>query len=448
MVHSIKEFLNDLRTDFNAAPTCYRDSAGGFDTSLSCPASVDVAVVGGGLLGLSTALEIATAGRTVAVLEAGTIGSGQSMRSGGQLWPGFEISLSALVEMFGETTAADAWRRVHDALGTVHRRAATAGGCEFRPGLLVVSKSDSQARWIEKEARLLERLGIGWGAYVGTGDLRAKHINSPLYTSALYFRGDDTGPQYGHLNPRSFTSAVARLAGAAGAILCEQCRVTGLNREPAGGYRLQTNSGSVKAAQVVIATGIGGIRGAGLPRAFVPVQTLILCTRPISAELAGELIPGGACFCDASGIAMNYGRLIEAGDGSGRFRVAFGGADALAQFQLALNVVRIRREIGAVFPQLAGIEVESAWGGQCDLSRSGVPMLLTPEAGLYCAAGFSGQGMVTTTLYASAIAQAVTGRSREGLQTLAALNPAPYARSGPVAKGQAAFAAFRSALSG
>ncbi|WP_233806900.1 NAD(P)/FAD-dependent oxidoreductase [Paraburkholderia sp. HP33-1] len=448
MGHSIREFLNDLRTDFNTAPTCYKDSAGDFDTTQSCPASVDVAVVGGGLLGLSTALEIAAAGRTVAVLEAGTIGGGQSMRSGGQLWPGFDIPLSVLVEMFGETTAADAWHRVHDALDTVHQRAATAGGCEFHPGLLLVSKSDSQARWIEKEARLLERLGIGWGTYVGTGDLRAKHINSPLYNNALYFRGDDIGPQYGHFNPRSFTSAVARLAGAAGAVLCEQCRATGLNRDPAGGYCLQTTSGSVKAAQVVIATGIGGIRGAGLPRAIVPVQTLILCTRLISAELADELLPGGACFCDASEIAMNYGRLIEAGDGSGRFRLAFGGADALVQFQLALNVLRIRREISVVFPQLAGIEIESAWGGQCDLSRSGLPMLLTPEAGLYYAAGFSGQGMVTTTLYASAIAQAVTGRSREGLETLGALNPSPYARSALVAMGQAAFATFRTALSG
>ncbi|WP_161950055.1 NAD(P)/FAD-dependent oxidoreductase [Paraburkholderia monticola] len=437
-----------MRTDFNAAPTCYGDSAGGFDTTQSCPASADVAVVGGGLLGLSTALEIARAGRTVVVLEAQTIGSGQSMRSGGQLWPGFDIPLSVLVEMFGETAAADAWHRVHDALDTVHQRAATHGGCEFRPGLLLVSKSDSQASWIEEEARLLERLGIGWGRYVGPDDLRKTYINSPLYNNALYFRGDDGSPQYGHLNPRSFTVAIARLAAAAGAVLCEQSRVIGMNRNPAGGYQLHTTSGSVTAAQVVLATGIGGIRDAGLPRAFVPAQTLILCTTPISADLAAELVPSGACFCDASDIAMNYGRLIDAGDGSGRFRLAFGGADALVQIQLALNVNRIRQEIGVVFPQLADIEIESTWGGQCDLSRSGLPMLLAPDSGLYYAAGFSGQGLVTTTLYASAIAQALTGRSREGVEALSALNPSPFARSGVVAMGQAAFSALRAAISG
>ena len=62
----------------------------------------DVAVVGGGLTGLSAALQLAEAGQTVIVLEAETPGWGASGRNGGQVNPGLKPNPDDLVARFGE----------------------------------------------------------------------------------------------------------------------------------------------------------------------------------------------------------------------------------------------------------------------------------------------------------------------------------------------------------
>lgn len=441
----MSDLLHWLRTDFDHAPTCYGDSPLGIDTAGPCPAEVDVAVVGGGLLGLSTALEVAQQGRSVVVLEAAGIAGAQSGRSGGQLWPGLEAPLSVLVERFGRARALATWQCIHRALEVVHQRAASAGGCEFRPGLLLVGRTAAQAAWIAKEARLIEGLGIAWASYLEGNELRRHHLRSPRYHNGLYFLGDAPGRLYGHLNPRSYAFAVARLAHADGAVLRERIPVRSMRALPDRGYALDAGDSRIRARQVVLATGISTVAGSGLPRSNVPAHTVILCTEPIDASLAAELLPGGACFCDAADAAMHYGRLIGSGNADGRWRMAFGGADALGQLQLALAIPRIRRELLEVFPQLEGVGVETVWGGRCDLSRDTLPMLVNPAPGLYAASGFSGQGMVATTAYAAAISQALCGGSRAGFEQLAELNPRPYARNRGIAMLQAVLGALRAA---
>ena len=66
---------------------------------------VDVAILGGGLSGLSTALELAGTGRTVAIVDAGAIGGGASGRNGGQVIFGFGCDQAVLRRAVGPTLA-------------------------------------------------------------------------------------------------------------------------------------------------------------------------------------------------------------------------------------------------------------------------------------------------------------------------------------------------------
>ena len=61
----------------------------------------DVVVIGGGLAGLTAALELAQAGRSVAVLEAERIGWGASGRNGGFVGPGYATSQAHITRMVG-----------------------------------------------------------------------------------------------------------------------------------------------------------------------------------------------------------------------------------------------------------------------------------------------------------------------------------------------------------
>ena len=95
------------------------------------PSVVDVLVIGGGLAGLTTSLELAKAGKSVLVCDAHRIGDGASGRNGGQLWPGFEGALSEMQEEFGNDLAISAWNYIHEALKNIRARAATEkDGCD------------------------------------------------------------------------------------------------------------------------------------------------------------------------------------------------------------------------------------------------------------------------------------------------------------------------------
>jgi gamma-glutamylputrescine oxidase len=427
--------LNNLFTDFNHLKPVYRA-----EEIPSCaselPAATETIVVGGGLLGLSTALELAEAGHEVVLLEAGGLGEGPSGRSGGQLWPGFEGAYSSMREEYDEALALSAWSLVHEALDFIHRRAATrADRCEFRPGVLLVSKNTSQAKWIENEYGAFQASGLGFVTHVTRDEIRRDHVNTDLYLNGLLYKGDDAGCQYGHLNPLKYLYTVAQLVLERGAILLEDCAATGVRQLPDARYLVTTPKGDLKAENIVLATGVDFLRPSGIdydtiPRCFVSAQTVILATEPIPEQLAREMVPGDACFCDASSAAMNYGRLIPEANRPGYYRLTLGGADALAQMQVAFEIPKIESEMRAMFPQLAreGIKVESVWAGNCDLSRNSLPFITNPRRGIFHASGFSGQGMVNTALYGKAIAERILGASSNKFEILERLNPAPYSR--------------------
>ncbi len=371
--------LKNIFTDFNKVKPVYDDSKFKISNS-ALPKEIETVVIGGGLAGLSTGLDLASNKRSVVVLDAKNIGDGPSGRSGGQLWPGFEESYSDLKEGHGENYAKNVMNMVHESLKVVHSRAATdPTNCDFKPGVLLVGKTGPQAEWIEEECQALKEAGFDWVSYVDSDELKKDHVNSNgYYLNGMLFKGDQEGQQYGHLNPKKLTMAVAKLAQDAGAGIVENNPVKGLKILEDGRYEVSTPQGKIIARNVVMATGADTIRPKGvdydlLPSTHVPVQTVILSTEPIPEKLARKMVPGDACFCDAADAAMNYGRLIEverpanAKEQGRYYRLTLGGADALGQAQTAFDIMAIEKEMHAMWPQLKehGVKIDKIHGGNC-----------------------------------------------------------------------------------
>src|SRR5690349_13427634 len=99
------------RNYHNLAPTSYEATAIGripFAT-LQGSVSTDVCIIGGGIAGCSAALELAGRGLRVLLLEAETIGSGASGRSGGQIIPGYAAEQTTLERLIGSDDAKHLW---------------------------------------------------------------------------------------------------------------------------------------------------------------------------------------------------------------------------------------------------------------------------------------------------------------------------------------------------
>jgi gamma-glutamylputrescine oxidase len=436
--------FRSLFADLNSAETAYAPGEP-VVTDIQLPDKTDTAVIGGGLLGLSTALELAGAGQAVVVVEANRLGAGPSGRSGGQLWPGFEGGLAEFVSTHGENQASKIWNLIDEALGWIHLRAASRPDkCEFSPGVLLASKTQPQAKWIDTEFKASRNLGLVFANHVSADEIRNRYVNTDLYLNGIVYEGTEPDRQYGHINPHMYLYVVARLAQNHGVAVLDQCAATRLDRLRDGRYRVTTPKGDVNADNVVVAGGADFRRPDGIgfgmvARGFVPVTTAIVATEPMSEQQARELLPGDACFCDASDAAMHYGRMIPARDRPGYYRLTLGGADALSQLQAALEIPRIESEMRAMFPQLdrQGIKVETVWAGNCDLSRNAIPYIANPQKGIFHAGGFSGQGMVCTSLYGRAIADRILGNASERFSLLEQISPPPYARCGLLAHLQA-----------
>jgi len=122
----------------------------------------DLVIVGGGLAGLSTAIEMADRGYSVVVLEADHIGSGASGRNGGQALVGFASGQAALESQLGRQLARQAWDLSVEAVALLEQRVRDyAIDCDWVRGALTVATNRRKRRRTHNR-----RPALRWGSAV------------------------------------------------------------------------------------------------------------------------------------------------------------------------------------------------------------------------------------------------------------------------------------------
>ena len=180
--------------------------------ALEADLQADVAVIGGGILGLSTALALAEAGRSVVVLEAAEIGAGASGRNGGLVVPSLpRVGPDDVLRRLGELRGGSFIRTVLGAPAEVAGMIARFGiACGF-----------TQAGWLNPAhgpamVAGLERRLAAWQLFGSPATLLSRAQARARIGSDAFF-GAIADPTGGHLNPLDYTRGLARAAHAAGA---------------------------------------------------------------------------------------------------------------------------------------------------------------------------------------------------------------------------------------
>ena len=359
----------------------------------------DVCVVGGGLTGLTAALELAERGFDVAVLEANRVGWGASGRSGGQLIFGYACEMPRLAALTSPADAKLLFDWSIEAIDRIRERIARhAIDCDWRDGQLHVAIKPRQLA----ELRHYRDLLGGTYGYAGLELLDrsalAAHIDSPRYIGGLF------DPRGAHLHPLKYTLGIAAAARAAGVRVFEQSRALRLVRGPAP--EVHCAQGRVRARQIVLAGNAWlGRLVPELERRIMPVGTYIVASAPLGAELARRCLPTDAAVTDIN-FVLDYFRL------SADHRMLFGGRVSYSRIQPPNLAGSMRRRMQRVFPQLADVPVDYAWGGYVDITMNRAPHFGRLEPAIYFAQGFSGHGMAATGLAGCVIAAAIAGDPR------------------------------------
>ncbi len=404
------------------------------------PPQADVAVIGGGVIGVCAALFLARRGLSVALVEKGRIAAEQSSRNWGwirqQGRDPAELPIMVEASRLWEDLAAEA-----------------GGGIGFRrAGVLYL------ARGPKDMARFEAWMPNARAHQLDTRLLTAREVAELLPGHAAGWTGGIFTASDARAEPWVAVPALARLAAAAGVQIAEGCAARALDLAAGRVAGVVTERGRIAADAVVLAGGAWsalflGRHGVALPQ--LSVRASVAATEPLPEIFAGnasdgrfafrrradggytlapsdfhELFLGPAAFAHARA----YWPQLRADPFGTRFLPAApagypdawrtprrwsaegpGPFERLRVLNPAPNrarVARLARQMQAAFPGLPPVRLRTAWAGMIDTLPDVVPVIDRCAAlpGLVIATGMSGHGFGIGPGVGRVVADLVTGR--------------------------------------
>jgi len=401
------------------------------------PDAADVVVIGGGIVGVSTAWFLAKQGVRVVLCEKGYIAGEQSGRNWG--WVRIQGRDTREIPMMQESLRI--WAGLREEIG--EDVGFTRGGCYF------TANSDKELAAFDGWLAVAKEHGIDTRALSGA-ELRQQIPESGLdWAGAIYTESD------GRAEPHKATPAIARAAQASGATLLTACAVRGLETSGGAVSGVVTEHGTIKTSTVLCAAGAWTslfCRSLGIDVPQLRVRGTVARTARCKELLKGNLFDHrlGIRRREDGGYTVAHGSVLEHPVTPASFRyfakffpalmqelrivrLNFGKAftdelmtpsqwplDAPSPFEetRVLNpapspgVLRgMRRNFDAMFPELAGTPFIESWAGMIESSPDVVPIIdaIAQLPGFHVATGFSGHGFGIGPGAGKAIAGMLTG---------------------------------------
>ena len=230
-----------------------------------------------------------------------------------------------------------------------------------------------------------------------------KNDMADLVGSDAYFGGSfDTSAS--HLHPLNYALGLATAALKNGAILHEQTVVESFQEGKIN--QVITSRGTIEATSVVVAcNGYLGKLDKRLSGKIMPINNFIIATKPLDDETVAQINPKDIAFAD-SRFVVNYFRL------SADKRLLFGGGENYSSnFPNDIESF-VRKPMTKIYPQLANIPVDYAWGGTLAVTLNRMPHFgRLGKNNTYFAQGYSGHGVAAATMGGKLIADAIAGEA-------------------------------------
>lgn len=380
-----------------------------------------VAIIGGGLTGLSTALHLAEAGQDVVLLEAHQPGWGASGRNGGQLNPGLKYDPSEIIAKFGPEAGGRlvdfAWSVVQQTTDVIGRLGIN---CDLRlNGTLRVAARAADVATVRASQQDMASHGmpVDW--------LDAAQIAQ--MTGHGQYHGGFIDRRGGDLDPLSFCHGIARAAEAAGAMIHGDSRAVSLSRDGSR-WCIATAQGVLIADKVLVCcNGYADGLVPGLKRAMVPVFSSILATPPLPAPVAERILPGRQVLYE-SGLVTVYCRVDT------QNRLILGGRGPMRPIASPARLRPIAHHAHRLWPELKTLGWQAAWNGRVAVTTDHMPHLHELGEGLMAIYGYNGRGVALATAMGRALASWLSGQSDAADLPLppSPLTPIPFHAFWPV----------------
>lgn len=354
------------------------------------PSTIDVAIIGGGITGLTTAYLLKRSGKRVAVFERETIGSGDTGSTTAHLTQVTDTGLANLVKQFGDNTARLVWEGNARGIDTIETIVTIEGiDCGFSrvPGFKCAPFFDDSANAdeLKTDAELAARFGFD-ARYLDSGPLTGK--------PAISF------PDQGLFHPLRYLAGLATAINGDGSFVFEHAEVSETRDDP---LAVVVNGETIACKDVVIAThvplaGARNLVGAALFQTkLYPYSSYVL-----GARIDNSVAPG---LYDDSTNPYFYLRVHDTAEG--RYAI-FGGEDHKTGVEADTNACfnALEERMRQLLPSA---QVDRRWSGQVIETSDGLPFIGKTAEHQYVGTGYAGNGMTFGTLAAMMLHDAIIG---------------------------------------
>lgn len=371
--------------------------------------SVDVAVIGGGLTGLSAAYFVRRVSpqKSVAVIEARGCGNGASGRNGAMV-------LTMTADRYMSFSSAPTMDKLIYDLTVDNIRSLSALGaalgidCELEHhGALQVCANAQEAAAASEYVQRARALGMPvefWDARRVAGA-----IGTEAYEAAFF------DPNGGQVHPMKLVQVFKAAAEREGVRIYEDTAVAGI--EEGREHVLHTGGGhAVRAKSLVLAANAFTPNLGYLRHSVVPLREYVAMTRPLSA---GELAQTGwrlrAPFNDMRTevfyLGLTRDNRIHIGGGTPHYDFANG---AVRAGEAGSHTRQLQRELARIYPALKGVDFEVSWDGIVDWSLDESPAVgcTGRHRNIFYGIGYSGHGVNLTSVFGRIIANLEAGRGQ------------------------------------
>ena len=386
-----------MARDINTSSTWYEATASRSEPRKPLHGSIDadVCVIGGGLAGLTTALELSRRNKRVVLLEAKLLAWAASGRNGGFVSNGFAEGIENVQSRVG----LDAARALYalSVAGTRYVAGEIAtGDASIRMGdgwLTVMRHSDNGA--LQSYCDMMQRDYGENLQFLSRAETRerlqsARYFESKYDASALHF------------HPLRYALMLAGKAEASGAAVFENTTALSVQKK-GGAWCIKTSAGEVLAQHVVhCVSSLDRKIHPPSGRAVLPVATYIAVTEPLQQDA----VRTRAAISDTRR-ASNYYRLIN------EARILWGGQITTQVAEPTLLAESMKRDMLSTFPQLGNPRIDYSWAGLMGYALHKMPLIGRDTQGQWFATAFGGHGMNTTAMAGQLIARAIAGADDE-----------------------------------
>jgi gamma-glutamylputrescine oxidase len=336
---------------------------------INCPPlrqdiETDVVVVGGGIAGLSAALELAKNGRKVAILERNICGGSSTGKSSGFLTPDSELELSQLIRRYGKAGAARLWNAATSGVDTIRAVVREHDiDCDLQSqDCLFLANDDAALSEIAEEEEARAALGFNKTRYARQDVPRV--IGSTAYHGALRYSGTYA------MNPLRYAQALKKVLLDRGVQIFESSEVTELD-----GHTVKTHLASATGAQIVFCIDKMRHEMSHYADNVYHAQTFLSITAPLKDSEIAKMFPDGTLQCWDSDLVYSYFRL------TGDNRLLLGGGSTLTTFAKEDTdspsvISHVIKKFRKKFPLLDAVEFMQFWPGRIDTTRDLMPTVV------------------------------------------------------------------------